>query len=105
MRTIFSQLRFSTDEDTSPSTASSSPFPANNAANEAYHSSWVNLYRKYRRPMAPSAWKWESNSRPGKHCDSHLLDYFECIDRTKSSLGTFTIQLRLIYPKNTSSMA
>lgn len=88
LKNMMSLLQFSDEGNGATDSASGSVYSDSSEAESAYRSTWVDLYRKYRRPMAPSSWKWDHASRPGKHCDLHLLDYLTCIDRTKDQLGT-----------------
>lgn len=88
-QSVLSQLRFSGNDDFEEKTASSS----DSLLSESEPSSWVGIYKKYRRPLAPSSWEWRQKSRPGKHCDSHLLDFFSCIDKTQDKLGMICYHL------------
>lgn len=82
-RSVLSQLKFSNSDDFEQNTALS----ADSLSSETASSTWVEIYKRYRRPLAPSSWEWSQKSRPGKHCDSHLLDFFACIDKTQDKLG------------------
>lgn len=48
--------------------------------------SWEESFKKFRKPLPKSKWKWSEQSLPGKYCDLHLLNFMQCLDATKDKL-------------------
>jgi hypothetical protein len=91
LQQVLEQLQFDqkgrVDSNDSLDTSKSASFE--NLSEMAKRASWVDTYRKFRKPRSAKMWQWSPESRPGKHCDAHLIDFFSCIDKTKDQLGMY----------------
>lgn len=85
LQQVISQLRYGEFEEP----GSSDALPEPERPKTALNMTWLETYQQFRTALPTTAWKWSEASRPGKHCDSHLVDFFSCIDKTKDKLGKY----------------